>query len=56
MLVGNYISKGLNLSVEGLHVGDQHAVGWGEGPCVLVTPVKVIRVGMGDCKSALLED
>ena len=30
-----------------LHDGDLHAVGWGEGPGALVTPVKAIRVGVG---------
>ena len=30
-----------------LNVGDFHAVGWDEGPWALVTPVKVIRVGVG---------
>ena len=30
-----------------LHDGDLHAVGWGEGPWALVTPVKAIRVGVG---------
>ena len=30
-----------------LHDGDLHAVGWGEGPRSLVTPVKAIRVRVG---------
>ena len=33
-------------SIDWLHVGDRHAVGWGVGPLALVTPVKAIRVGM----------
>ena len=32
-------------AVVGLHVGDLHAVGWGEGPQALETPVMTIRVG-----------
>ena len=27
--------------------GDLHAVGWGEGPSSLVTPVTAMRVGVG---------
>ena len=30
-----------------LHDGDLHAVGWGEGPWAMVTPVKAIRVEVG---------
>ena len=30
-----------------LHYGDMVAVGWGEGPRALVTPVKAVRVGVG---------
>ena len=37
----------LPVAVVKLHDGDLHAVGWGEGPCALVTPVKPIRVGVG---------
>ena len=33
--------------VKVIHVGDLHAVGWGEGPGALVIPVKAIRLGMG---------
>ena len=36
----------LNSSTK-LHDGNLHAVGWGEGPWALVTPVKAIRVGVG---------
>ena len=35
-----------SFAVVRLHVGDPHAVGWGEGPCALVIPVKAIRVGI----------
>ena len=34
------------VAVGRLHVGDIHAVGWGEGPWALVSPVKAIRVGV----------
>ena len=37
----------LPVTVLKLHDGDLHAVGWGEGPCALVTTVKAIRVGGG---------
>ena len=37
----------LPVAVVELHDGDLHAVGWGEGPLALVTPVKAIRVGVG---------
>ena len=37
----------LPISVLRLHVGDLHDVGLGEGPRVLVTPVKAIRVVIG---------
>ena len=33
----------LPVAVDRLHVGDLHAVGWGEGPWALVTQVKAIR-------------
>ena len=36
-----------SFAVVKLHDWDLHAVGWGEGPWVLVTPVKAIRVGVG---------
>ena len=35
------------VAVVKLHDGNLHAVGWGEGPGALVTPVKAIRVGVG---------
>ena len=44
---------GLNLAwlrpvvVVRLHDGDLDAVGWGESPWALVTPVKAITVGVG---------
>ena len=34
-----------------LHVGYLHAVGWGEGPWVLVAPVKALGVGVGFYKN-----
>ena len=34
-----------------MHDEDLHAVGWGEGPWALVTPVKAIRVGVGLIKT-----
>ena len=37
----------LPVAVVKLHDGNLHAVGWGEGPWALVTPVKAIRVGVG---------
>ena len=37
----------LPVAVVKQHDGDLHAVGWGEGPWALVTPVKAIRVGEG---------
>ena len=41
----------LPVAVIRLHDGDLHAVGWGEGPWALVTPVKAIRVEVGLCKN-----
>ena len=41
----------LHVPVARLHDGDLHAVGWGEGPRALVTPVKAIRVGVGLIKN-----
>ena len=29
-----------------MHIGDLHAVGWGEGPGALVTPVKSFVLGL----------
>ena len=36
----------LPVAVVRQHVGDLHAVGWGEGPIALVIPVKAIRMGI----------
>ena len=36
----------LPVAVKRLHVGDLHAVGWGEDPRALVTLVKAIRAGV----------
>ena len=36
---------------DSVHGGDLHAVGWGEDPGALVTPVKVIRVWLGIIKN-----
>ena len=36
-----------------MHDGDLYAVGWGEGPWALVTPVKANRVGVGLYKKLL---
>ena len=38
----------LPVAVIRLHVGGLYAVGWGEDPRALVTPVKAIRVGVVD--------
>ena len=35
------------MAVVRLDVGDLNAVGWGEGPRALVTPIKAIMVGVG---------
>ena len=40
----------LPVAVIRLHVGGLNAVGWGKGPWALVTPVRAIRVGVGDYK------
>ena len=37
----------LPVAVVKLHDGELHAVGWGEGPWALVTPVKPNRVWVG---------
>ena len=37
----------LPVAVVKLHNGGLHAVGWGEGPRVLVAPVTAIKVGVG---------
>ena len=44
----------LPVTVIRLHVGDLHAVGWGEGLWALVTPVKAIRVGVRLCGKKVL--
>ena len=44
--VGLNLALGLVADVW-LAAGDLHAIGWGEGPWALVTPVKAIRVGVG---------
>ena len=35
----------LPVAVVRLYVGVLHAIGWGEGPWALVTPVEAIRLG-----------
>ena len=42
----------LPVAVIRIHVGDLHAVDWGEGPWALVTPVKAIWVGVGIMKKS----
>ena len=35
-----------SLAVVRLHAGDLRTVGWGEGQCTLVTPLKAMGVGV----------
>ena len=48
--VGLNLALGLltSYSITRLHVGDLHAVAWGEGPRALVTPVKATRLELKD--------
>ena len=46
-VVGLNLAWSLPVAVVRLDVGDLNAVGWGEGPRALVTPIKAIRVGVG---------